>query len=833
MREAAPIKYDSPLVTALRSQRAMSATLSFSTGHRALARASAAVLAALAATALAVLAGMHSASWMTLAAGCAVMVFFVLPRAWLFVLPALLPVLDLRPFTGFLLFGEYDLLVLAVLAGGYARLALGRRTFANVPSGAPDPAFATIVLLLVVSLGASAVLGWINASPPDAAAPASYYSPINALRLLAGPLFALALLPLWQRAVERDAPRAGTLFIAGMLTGLAGACLSVLWERMAFPGLTNFSSDYRVTGLFADTHVGGAALDGYLMLALPFCLFLMRPALAWPWRAVGLALFAATMYAILVTFTRTTYVAAALVVPLLGLFVIRGGAREGAPRAKSALLGASIMIALVIGLCAWTFSAGGYRTLAATLGVLVIAFHHGGTQRTRAPRGALLIWGLPAAALALASLMVPKGIYFAYAGIVVIYALGAFIGRAPAGLAAGLFLAAGVAAPAVGAYWSEDSMRAALAAGAASVFAWTAAAINRRTRRPWWRADSAHAMPAMLLILPAALAIPVAGSNYMSTRVAAIGADSGGRMHHFRSGLAIIDDTVLAKSLGMGLGRFPEVYYWRNLAGEYPGTFGIGEDDGDRFLRLTGPRYAIGFGDTLRLGQAVPQPQGVWFASFRARSTGPPAALYLNLCAKHLLYPQACAGASVALKSAQWTRFNLPLNRKGEADARGALPRPHFLMLGIDAQGARVDIDDFQLLDGSGRPLIANGGFETGMTGWFYFSDHYHLAYHAKNILIHVLFEQGGIGLVAFLLVIALATWRAARAGGNAPLLAVAIGGFMVVGMFDTLIDVTRLSMLLYLLVLVCAKRAAPGLADPWRLEWSRRRRRSRTAAPA
>ncbi|MFN0159928.1 MAG: hypothetical protein ACKVQQ_01785 [Burkholderiales bacterium] len=812
----------------------MSATLSFSTGHRALARASAAALAALAATALAVLAGMHSASWMTVAAAGAVIVFFVLPRAWLFALPALLPVFDLRPFTGFLLFGEYDLLVLAVLAGGYARLALGRRTFANVPPGVPDPAFATIALLLALSLGASAVLGWTNASPPDAAAPASYYSPINALRLLAGPIFALALLPLWQRAVERNAPRAGTLFIAGMLTGLAGACLSVLWERMAFPGLTNFSSDYRVTGLFADTHVGGAALDGYLMLAMPFCLFLMRPVLAWPWRAMGLALFAATMYAILVTFTRTTYVAAALVVPLLGLIAMRGSTRESAPAGKPVLFGALILIAIAVVLCAWTFSAGGYRALAATLAVLAIAFHHGGTPRTRTPRGALLIWGLPAAALALASLMVPKGIYLAYAGIVAAYALAAFSGRAPAGLAAGLFLAAGVAAPALGAYWSGDGMRAALAAGTASVFAWAAAALNRRTSRPWWRADANHVITAVLLILPAALAIPVAGSYYMSTRFAAIGADSGGRMHHFRSGLAMIDEGPLAKSFGMGLGRYPEVYYWRNLAGEYPGTFGIGEDDNGRFLRLTGPRYAIGYGDTLRIGQSLPQPQGVWFASFRARSTGPAATLYLNLCAKHLLYPQACAGASVALKSAQWTRFNLPLNGKGEADARGALPRPHFLMLGIDAQGARVDIDDFQLLDGSGRPLIANGGFETGMTGWFYFSDHYHLAYHAKNILIHVLFEQGGIGLIAFLLVIALATWRAARAGGDASLLAVAIGGFMVVGMFDTLIDVTRLSMLFYFLVLVCARRAAPGAPDPWRLEWRQRRRRQRirTASP-
>ena len=48
------------------------------------------------------------------------------------------------------------------------------------------------------------------------------------------------------------------------------AALTVVWERYAFTGLLNFSSDYRATGMFWEMHVGGAALDGYLALGVPF-----------------------------------------------------------------------------------------------------------------------------------------------------------------------------------------------------------------------------------------------------------------------------------------------------------------------------------------------------------------------------------------------------------------------------------------------------------------------------------------------------------------------------------------------------------------------------------
>src|ERR1043165_9798555 len=57
------------------------------------------------------------------------------PQAWLVAVPALLPVLDFAPWTGWFFLEELDLLLLATCAAGY--WALGR---AAAPTKLPGPA---------------------------------------------------------------------------------------------------------------------------------------------------------------------------------------------------------------------------------------------------------------------------------------------------------------------------------------------------------------------------------------------------------------------------------------------------------------------------------------------------------------------------------------------------------------------------------------------------------------------------------------------------------------------------------------------------------------------
>ena len=198
------------------------------------------------------------------------------PACWLFCLPALLPVLDLAPWTGWFFLEEIDLLLLLTLACGYWRLG-----------GPVQPAQARLspaarLCLLLCSLAWLVALlrGVLPLAPVDANAWDNYLSPYNSLRLGKAWAWSMLLLPLLLRDAGADNLRRYAL--PGLLAGLAMVSLFALWERAVFPGLLNMSSDYRITAPFSAMHTGGAALDGYLALSLPFAaLWLARAHRRW------------------------------------------------------------------------------------------------------------------------------------------------------------------------------------------------------------------------------------------------------------------------------------------------------------------------------------------------------------------------------------------------------------------------------------------------------------------------------------------------------------------------------------------------------------------------
>ncbi len=142
----------------------------------------------------------------------------------------------------------------------------------------------------------------------DANALSNYYSSYNTLRVAKSLFWAFLLRPCRRRQGAGVDVR--KLFSRGLLVALAGVALTVAWERWAFPGLLNFSNDYRVTGSFASMHTGGAFIDGFLALSIPLIalLFCGRAGCL----TLALPLSAIAVYAALVTYSRGTY--AALVV---------------------------------------------------------------------------------------------------------------------------------------------------------------------------------------------------------------------------------------------------------------------------------------------------------------------------------------------------------------------------------------------------------------------------------------------------------------------------------------------------------------------------------------
>lgn len=269
------------------------------------------------------------------------------PRWWLFLVPAALPVLNFFPWSGWLMVEEFDLLLLCVFAAGYGRMAwqgvvapVGSpmAKAAALDSPLPDrrgprwPAASIALIALIALLGlfsmASAVRGFSAGGIDQALAQIQqlglfqdYSGPLNSLRLFKSLAFALLCMPLLQRELSDSASRAQAfnLLGAGVLSGLALVVAVVLWERLAYPGLFNFSTRYRTTAMFWEMHVGGAAIDAYLTMAAPFLVWALaqsRKLRHW----LPLALLALlTCYAVLTTFSRGVYLAVVLPLALLAL----------------------------------------------------------------------------------------------------------------------------------------------------------------------------------------------------------------------------------------------------------------------------------------------------------------------------------------------------------------------------------------------------------------------------------------------------------------------------------------------------------------------------------
>ena len=229
------------------------------------------------------------------------------PGLWLWVVPACLPFMNFSPWTGWLVFEEFDLLVLGALAGGY-----GRWVACSPKPGAPLPRGLFVLLVLLAASGlVSLGRGFADAGGFAFDWFASYSDPLNSWRVFKSLAFALLLTPLLRHELQVAQTLACQRLARGMVAGLTVVVLAVLWERTTFRGLTDFTTPYRTVGLFWEMHVGGAAIDSYLALASPFVLWaLINARSPWTWGAAALLAMAA-VYACLTTFSRGVYGAVA------------------------------------------------------------------------------------------------------------------------------------------------------------------------------------------------------------------------------------------------------------------------------------------------------------------------------------------------------------------------------------------------------------------------------------------------------------------------------------------------------------------------------------------
>lgn len=765
------------------------------------------------------------------------------PWIWLFAVPAALPVLDLAPWSGWIAIDEFDALLLVTVAVGYARTAL-QPPAARVPLGR-GVLLAFFGLLCVAGFAKWGRFPW----PADGNALHAYTDPANALRAVKGFLWALLLLPLMQRCAGPEAARLRTTFLAGVATGLALVCLAALWERAVFAGVLDFGSGYRTTALFSAMHVGGSTLDGYLAMTVPVAAYWLFAATR-PWqRVLGALVVLFGTYTVFTTFSRAGYAVFLLCAGLLVLGWLRGrlraptpgdavaGQSRGAPRglrlALLALLGAGLLLLAQRG-----FQAGGYRLLAVcAVTTFALVWTAGeawartvGAWRIGLPAGLLLGAGSLAAFLA-----VPRSAYAAFA--LAVAATAATIWRArrgPASASAGglawgavLWLIVSSVLAATYGRGGEAGAAAALWLGLAAL----AACVNVASARALWHAGRETGAVLAVFLLMAVIVIPIVGNYYAKSRGGASSRDLDSRLRHYGQVWALTRADPLAVLTGMGPGRFPYEYQWNNRRGAGLPTQVFDRDEGNRFVRLIGPRDAIGVGEPTRFGQRLaPLAPGQYRLILRVRASGAQAELEATLCEKLVIDHERCSQRFQRLKpSESWQTVELNLSRLHLPRHVWGLPVPVQFGLVNVGIGSRIDIDDVHLYDPAGRDLLLNNGFEADSDHWFFSASTWFWPWHVENIVLNLYFDLGLLGAATFLVLVAatlVGSLRApAAARPAATVLAVGLLGILALGLLHSPLDVPRIALLFYLLLLALtlvsgAPPRAPG----------RRRRRSRPA---
>lgn len=253
---------------------------------------------------------------LALCLGVYALVLLIFPHCWLLILPALLPVLDLTPWTGKELISEFDLFVLITASVAYGCDRFSFKFFSQ------SKKFSFLLILLVIVEIYSLVKGIGCFLSKEESAFIHYHTWQTSMRMTKGLLEALLLLPLLVYAFEVGKNPKRWLAL-GVLTGLSLCIIAILLERVFYAGLTDFGQDYRVSGMFSEMALGGAFLDAFLLLSLPFVFLLLRRDDNPTYLISGFTLVVLGLYCVLVTYTRTTYLAVAIIVALIVLFNIR------------------------------------------------------------------------------------------------------------------------------------------------------------------------------------------------------------------------------------------------------------------------------------------------------------------------------------------------------------------------------------------------------------------------------------------------------------------------------------------------------------------------------
>ena len=279
------------------------------------------------------------------------------PRLWLAAFPIGIALLDRAPSTGILLLNEFDLFVLTTVA-----VLLWRIPFYGCPrQGWGSARWLLGGFLAVIVL--AAFHGWSTLGGASPTSITRIDGSDNVWLRLKSFLLVVPLLPYLVAALKQD-ERAVPGICLGWAIGLGVAAATLIWERHVFTGVFDAETPFRASGPFSAMATGGAALDLYLVIAVPFAvhMFLFARQVSPGVRILAGVACLLGLYALLVTYTRATYAAAGIAFTVLFVGSLTASWQTG--RRGTVLLGGAVLTLLLAGL-----------GLASTSGYMGLRFH--------------------------------------------------------------------------------------------------------------------------------------------------------------------------------------------------------------------------------------------------------------------------------------------------------------------------------------------------------------------------------------------------------------------------------------------------------------------------
>ena len=305
----------------------------------------------------------------------------------------------------------------------------------------------------------------------------------------------------------------------------------------------------------------------------------------------------------------------------------------------------------------------------------------------------------------------------------------------------------------------------------------------------------------LLIFIIVLIIFPITQGDFIQKRFSHAERDLNIRLSHWQDALAIRKKDLINQFWGMGLGSYIRINATTNDRNTIAESYRLVKESKNTFLRMSSS-------GSFFIDQRISlQPNQLYKLILDSRSDHRLNQLTVAVCEKSLLYSFRCNSTKTVTSNSlgQWEHLEYSFDSGSIGSGHFLYQRrPVVLSLFINNIGALIDIDNIRLLDTKGNDLLKNGDFSDNLDHWFFTVDDF-LPWHISNLWVHLLFEQGFVGVVLFatlFIVVIIRCVKLVLLGDRVALLVLSsLGGIFTVGLIGTIVDFPRITILLFLIL--------------------------------